>query len=135
MVPAVKTRPIDPPQAAAADDEAALLQALSAMLRDKRQALMQGDMSAQALAPLWQPLLDRLARFAERRADGGVAPPGAVLQAQAQALRQEYDGLLHTLTVWSDAMRQARDQAARRPLDPVYGQAAAPAARRSLGRG
>ena len=134
MVPAVTTRPIDPPQAAAGD-EAALLQALSAMLRDKRQALMQGDMSAQALAPLWQQLLDRLVQFSARRAEGRAGPASAQLQTQADALRQEYEGLLHTLAVWSDAMRQARDQAAQRPRDPVYGQSAGPAARRSLGRG
>ncbi len=116
-------------------DEGALLAALTAMLRAKRQSLLQGDMSAQALAPLWQPLLDRLQQLAARRADGTAAQADARLRAQAQALREEYEGLQHSLQVWSDALRVARDKAAQRAAAPVYGRSAAAAPRGSLGRG
>ena len=120
---------------APAGDEGALLSALTAMLRDKRRALMDGDASPQALAPLWQPLLDQLGRFTERREAGRSAPPDAALLAQADALRQEYEGLRHTLELWSDALRIASDKARQQPRQPVYGQSGAPASRGSLGRG
>jgi hypothetical protein len=116
-------------------EELAVLGALEAMLRDKRRALMEGDVSTQAMLPLWQPLLDRLAPFTARRAEGLAGEPGARLRAQAEALRQEYDGLRHTLQLWSDALRVARDKSAHRATEPVYGQALASRARGSLGRG
>lgn len=124
-----QTRP-DP-----ASDERELLSALTGMLRDKRRALMEGDVSEQSLAPLWQPLLDRLAYFTEQRDDGRASAPDAGLRAQADALRQEYDALQHTLQLWSDAVQMARGKAQQRGLEPVYGQAGATSSRGSLGRG
>lgn len=124
-----------PTTPAAAGEEAALLAAVAGMLRDKRRALMEGDVSAQALAPLWQPLLDRLAEFAALRADGRIAPADAALRAQADALRVEYDALQHSLQLWSDAVRLAHDKSQRRPLEPVYGAGNVGGARGSLGRG
>jgi hypothetical protein len=130
------TSPMTRPDEPGADgDELALVGALTSMLRDKRRTLMEGDLSAQAMLPLWQPLLDRLAPFTARRAQGGAGQPGAQLRAQAEALRQEYEGLQHTLQLWSEALRAARDKSARRGAEPVYGQAQAGRARGSLGRG
>ncbi len=126
------SRPDDP---GADRDELALLGALTSMLRDKRRTLMEGDMSQQAMLPLWQPLLDRLAPFTARRAQGRAGQPDAQLRAQAEALRQEYDGLQHTLLLWSEALRAARDKSARQGIEPVYGQARPGHARGSLGRG
>ena len=130
------TPPLTRPDEPGADgDELALLGALTSMLRDKRRSFMEGDLSPQALLPLWQPLLDRLAPFTARRAQGGAGQPGAQLRAQAEALRQEYEGLQHTLQLWSEALRAARVKSARRGAEPVYGQAQAGHARGSLGRG
>ncbi len=116
-------------------EELALIDALGAMLRDKRKALLDGDMSAQALAALWQPLLDRLQPFAARRIGGRADAPSPRLLAQVDALRQEHEALQHTLQLWSGALRVARDKSAHRPSEPVYGRAPAQAARGSLGRG
>ena len=116
-------------------DELAVLGALSAMLSDKRRALMDGELSSQAMLPLWQPLLDRLAPFTARRAEGRAVEASVQLRAQAEALRQEYDGLQHTLQLWSDALRVARDKSARQDSQPVYGQSLAGRTRGSLGRG
>lgn len=116
-------------------DELAVLEALVSLLRDKRRALMDGDVSAQAMVPLWQPLLDRLAPFTARRASGSSHAPSALLRARADALRQEYEGLQHTLRVWSDALRLARDKVARRRVEPVYGRTRPSGVRGSLGRG
>lgn len=122
-------------QPAPAGDELALLSALTGMLRDKRRALTEGDTSLQAQAPLWQPLLDQLEVFSARRGSGAAGAPDAALRAQADALRQEYEALQHTLQLWSDAVRLARDKARQRPQEPVYGQSAAATSRGSLGRG
>ncbi len=119
----------------ATSDERALLSALTGMLRDKRLALMDGDVSARTLAPLWQPLLERLGAFTALRAAGRGGVPDAQLRVQAEALRQEYDALRHTLQVWSDAVRLARDKAQQRPREPVYGPSGAAPGRGSLGRG
>ncbi len=134
-------------------DEAGLVTALTDVLRQKRRALMGGDLALQAstapavapatpdwFAPIWQPLLDELDRCTARRqqtADQPAVSPELV--ARANALREEYEGLQHTLTVWSAAIRQALEQSSKRLSEPVYGpaygQSHSSTQRQTLGRG
>lgn len=134
-------------------DEARLVAALTDVLRQKRQALLGGDLALQAstasaaaratpdwLAPLWQPLLDELDRCTARRQQAGDKPAVSTeLAARVNALRQEYEGLQYTLTVWSAAIRQALEQSSQRLPEPVYGPAYgyshSSTQRQTLGRG
>ena len=136
----------------AATDEARLVAALTDVLRQQRQALLDGDPAgrlptaqagsrgaADLLAPIWQPLLDELRVCTEhwQKQPAAASPASAELTARDNALRQEYEGLQHTLSVWSAAIEQAIAQSAQRPPEPVYGVAYGHASpqRQTLGRG
>lgn len=132
----------------AAKDEARLVAALADVLRQQRQTLLNSDPSGETHAaptnhggfvPIWQPLLDELQvctqRWQERPAAASLA--SAELAARVNALRQEYEGLQHTITVWSAAIEQAMEQSAQRAPEPVYAVAYGHPSpqRQTLGRG
>jgi hypothetical protein len=136
----------------AATDEVRLVAALTDVLRQQRQTLLDRDpaghlptaqigsgTAAGLLAPIWQPLLDELQVCAEhwQKQPAAASRASAELTARVNALRQEYEGLQHTLTVWSAAIEQAIAQSAQRPPEPVYGVAYGHASpqRQTLGRG
>lgn len=136
----------------AAKDEARLVAALTDVLRQQRQALLDSDPGTQTsnasanqggntfgLVPIWQPLLDELQVCAQhwQERPAASAQASAELAARVNALRHEYEGLQHTLTVWSAAIEQAMAQSSQRPPDPVYGVAYGHASpqRQTLGRG
>jgi hypothetical protein len=117
-------------------DEARLVAALTDVLRQKRQALLDSDLALQGpsisaatnplpewLAPIWQPLLDDLDLCTARWQDQGRNKPAvsAELAASVSALSHEYEGLQHTLALWSAAIKQAMELSAQRPPEPVYG--------------
>ena len=115
-------------------DEAQLLAALTDVLRRKREALLGDDplRSPVWMEPIWPPLLEALARHAERhRAQPRQADDPALLE-QVRALQQEYDAVLNGLQVWSGVVQRLLD-ATRGPLHQTYGATSAP--RHSLGRG
>ncbi|MBW4048571.1 MAG: hypothetical protein HIU89_11750 [Proteobacteria bacterium] len=131
-------------------DESRLVAALTDVLRRKRQNLLDSDSALPAtgvpdsaapapdwLNPIWQPLLDRLQPYAAHRQQGRCEPPSAELTAQVLALRHEYEGLQHTLTVWIAAIQLAMAKAARQQPPPVYGPASSMSSpqRQTLGRG
>jgi hypothetical protein len=121
-------------------DEVRLVAALTEVLREKRRAIVESDAGARMpawLAPIWQPLLDELEHFRIERQSGKALPPSPELAAQAAALQLEYEGLQHTLTVWSAALQQAIAAAGRQHAAPVYGSffGGAGAPRQTLGRG
>ena len=136
----------------AATDEVRLVAALTDVLRQQRQTLLDRDpaghlptaqigsgTAAGLLAPIWQPLLDELQVCAEhwQKQPAAASRASAELTARVNALRQEYEGLQHTLTVWSAAIEQAIAQSAQRLPEPVYGVAYGHASpqRQTLGRG
>lgn len=136
----------------AATDEARLVAALTDVLRQQRQILLDSGPAghlptaqagsrgaADLLAPIWQPLLDELRVCTEhwQKQPAAASPASAELTARVNALRQEYEGLQHTLSVWSAAIEQAIAQSAQRPPEPVYGVAYGHASpqRQTLGRG
>lgn len=113
------------------NEELRLVAALTAVLRRKRLDLIEGGPAT--LSPIWQPLLDELGCFTQQRADRPQAP-SAELRVGVQALQQEYDGLKHSLEVWSAALQQAMAASrARGAAAPVYG--ATPTAGNTIGRG
>ena len=136
----------------AAPDEARLVAALTDVLRQQRQTLLDGNPTghlppaqtgsrgdAGLPAPIWQPLLDELRVYTEhwQKQPATASRASAELSARVNALRQEYEGLQHTLTVWSTAIEQAIAQSAQRLPEPVYGVAYGHASpqRQTLGRG
>ena len=124
-------------------DERQLVAALTEVLRQQRQALVNtGTEGALPVTPIWEPLIQALDGFAERRrsADPGL-DRSPELTAEVAALRDETLALQHTLTVWSAALQQAITQSKRQTAEPTYGpstgasKAYGGAARQTLGRG
>jgi hypothetical protein len=129
---------LQPPQ-----DERQLVAALTEVLRQQRQALVNtGSEGAAPVTPIWQPLLQALEGYAERRRSGDpVLDHSPEITAEVTALRDETLALQHTLTVWSAALQQAITQSQRQAAEPTYGPASGVAKGygqtqgQSLGRG
>lgn len=122
-------------------DENQLVRALTDVLHQQCKALAEdGPQGAQAVQPIWQPLIDALDRYAVlRRNQGmGVAPsPSPEMVADVSALRDEAQALQHTLAVWSAALQTALGQSAEQDAGLTYGPGKAAlgaGARSSLGR-
>jgi len=106
-------------------DERQLVAALTEVLRQQRQALVNtGTEGALPVAPIWQPLIDALDGYTARRQsrDPGLERTPE-LTAEVNALRDETLALQHTLTVWSAALQQAITQAQKQTPEPTYGPA------------
>jgi len=124
-------------------DERQLVAALTEVLRQQRQALVNtGTEGAQPVAPIWQPLIDALDGYTARRQSGDpVLERTPELTAEVTALRDETLALQHTLTVWSAALQQAITQSQKQTPEPTYGPATAAAKgygasqRQTIGRG
>ncbi|OYV29757.1 MAG: hypothetical protein B7Z79_09510 [Thiomonas sp. 20-64-9] len=129
---------LQPPQ-----DERQLVAALTEVLRQQRQALVNtGSEGAAPVTPIWQPLLQALEGFAQRRRSGDpVLDHSLEITAEVTALRDETLALQHTLSVWSAALQQAITQSQRQAAEPTYGPASGVAKGygqtqgQSLGRG
>jgi len=106
-------------------DERQLVAALTEVLRQQRQALVNtGSEGALPVAPIWQPLIDALDGYTARRRSGDPALERTPeLTAEVNALRDETLALQHTLTVWSAALQQAIAQSQRQTPEPTYGPA------------
>ncbi len=115
-------------------DEKRLLAALIQVLRRKRDAMRGGDpaMAQTCLEPIWPPLLDALAKHAQRRLAAGQVETDAELLALADTFRSELDGLRQDAEIWSEGLRHAMARQ-RTPLSGTY--ASADAVSHSLGRG
>ena len=120
-------------------DERQLVAALTEVLRQQRQALVNtGSEGAMPVTPIWQPLIDALDSYTARRQAGDAALTRTPeLTAEVNALRDETVALQHTLSVWSAALQQAIAQSQRQGADPTYGPATArtAGARHTLARG
>ena len=120
-------------------DEHQLVHALTEVLHQQRKTLAEGGPGgAVPVAPIWQPLIDALDRFAVQRRAGGPEAPSPELAAEVGALRDEAQALQHTLTVWTAALRQAIGQSQTRDAHMTYGPGSGTVGavtRPSLGRG
>lgn len=107
-------------------DERQLVTALTEVLRQQRQALVNtGSEGALPVAPIWQPLIDALDAYtARRRAGDPTLDRSPELVAEVAALRDETLALQHTLAVWSAALQQAIAQSRKQSPEPTYGPAA-----------
>lgn len=124
-------------------DERQLVAALTEVLRQQRQALVNsGTEGAAPVAPIWQPLIDALDGYTAQRHSADPQPERTPeLVAAVTALREETMALQHTLSLWSAALQQAIDQSNKQTPEPVYRRAGAGTAAyagapgQSLGRG
>lgn len=124
-------------------DERQLVAALTEVLRQQRRALVNtGTEGALPVTPIWEPLIQALDQFADRRRSADPAlDRSPELTAEVTALRDETLALQHTLTVWSAALQQAITQSQRQTAEPTYGPATGAskaygaAQRQTLGRG
>lgn len=124
-------------------DERQVVTALTEVLRQQRQTLIQGGPDGTIpTAPIWQPLIDALDGYTSRRQAGDAQlAPAPELAAEVASLREETQALQHTLTVWSAALQKAIDQSARQTTEPTYGPASGvgkgygQSQRQTLGRG
>jgi hypothetical protein len=131
------------PQPQTPPDERQLVAALTEVLRQQRQALVNtGAEGALPVAPIWQPLIDSLDGYTARRQSGDpVLERSPELTAEVTALRDETQALQHTLAVWSAALQQAIAQSQKQTPEPTYGPASGAtkgygsAQRQTIGRG
>ena len=113
-------------------DERQLVAALTEVLRQQRRALVNtGTEGALPVTPIWEPLIQALDQFTDRRRSADPAlDRSPELTAEVTALRDE------TL-----ALQQAITQSQRQTTEPTYGPATGAskaygaAQRQTLGRG